>query len=781
MSAITAQAHDAGSSHAELVADFRAAMDIAGMPTKDNIQADGELHRIHVDGDRSHSKNGWYVLNPDRELPSGAFGSWKLDLKATWCRKVTTELAPAERVVLRAQRRRQAKQRAQANVERQNEARKRAQGLWKRAGEADPVHPYLTKKAVLPSGLQQDGDTLVVPVVDLDGMLHGLQFIGTDGTKRFLVGTAKQGHFFLIGEPNSALVVAEGFATGASIHQATGIPVAVAFDKGNLRVVAEAWRRRQPDLRIIIAGDHDADGGGQKAAQAAANATGGIAVIPATPGDWNDVAIASGDDAVRAAFALVEEQDLGTTNDDETATLARLAALSPLDYDRARESEAKRLGVRIGTLDSAVNGLRGEVERVDGGGASALEDPEPWPDPVAGAELLEALANAARRYLILPAGAPDAVALWILHAHAHDTAAISPIMAITSPTPECGKTTLLTLLSALVPRPLPASNITAAALFRAVERWCPTLLIDEADTFLRKSDDLRGVLNSGHGRATAFVIRTTGDDHEPKPFATWAPKAIALIGNLPATLASRSIHIELRRISDGEHIEPLRGDRLGHLDPLRRQSWRWAKDNDAKLRSADTMMPKGLRGRVADNWRHLLAIGDAAGGEWPVRARRAADVLSAGGSEQTAGIALLADLQSLFAERGADRMPSVEIVEALGQMEDRPWPEWKAGKAITAPQLAKLLAPIKIAPNPIRLPNRPAKGYRLDQFREAFRRYLPKPSVTPLQAKEPAASGDFTSVTSSAAVTDRTTAKTAQTLGCNAVTGETGEWWEGEL
>ena len=167
------------------------------------------------------------------------------------------------------------------------------------------------------------------------------------------------------------------------------------------------------------------------------------------------------------------------------------------------------------------------------------------------------------RHVVLPVGGADAAALWTLHAHAHDTAAISPILAITSPTPECGKTTLLTLLGALVPKPLAASNITAAPLFRAVEKWRPTLLIDEADTFLRDSDELRGIINSGHNRGAAFVIRSVGDDHEPRQFMTWAPKVIALIGKLPPTLASRAIHIEMRRLGPGETVEPVRADRLG--------------------------------------------------------------------------------------------------------------------------------------------------------------------------------------------------------------------------
>ena len=235
---------------------------------------------------------------------------------------------------------------------------------------------------------------------------------------------------------------------------------------------------------------------------------------------------------------------------------------------------------------------------------------------------------------------------------------------------------------------------------------------------------MRGVLNSGHNRHAAWVIRTVGDDHEPCRFGTWAPKAIALIGRLPATLGSRAIHIELRRFADGEHVKPLRGDRLGHLEPLRRKAWRWASDHADQLADADPTMPSTLRGRVADNWRHLIAIADVAGGEWPLRARQAAETLSAGRSEQSAGIMLLEDLRALFGERSADRLASADIVVALGNLEHRPWPEWKAGKPITARQLARLLEPFGVSPNSIRFGTGTIKGYLLSQFDEPFRRYL---------------------------------------------------------
>ncbi len=149
--------------------------------------------------------------------------------------------------------------------------------------------------------------------------------------------------------------------------------------------------------------------------------------------------------------------------------------------------------------------------------------------------LLDAIAATFTRYIALPT-----------HAEHRDRAlgvarlrlpgvVDSPFLAITSPVKRCGKTLLLIVLGAIVPRRLFASNVTPAVLFRTIEKYRPTLLIDEADMFIRENDELRGVLNSGHTRTTAIVIRAVGDDHDPRAFSTWCPKAVALIGRLPDT------------------------------------------------------------------------------------------------------------------------------------------------------------------------------------------------------------------------------------------------------
>ena len=422
------------------------------------------------------------------------------------------------------------------------------------------------------------------------------------------------------------------------------------------------------------------------------------------------------------------------------AVLAELAALSLLDYERRRKGAAKRLGMRVGMLDDEVarrRPVKAEDEGADG--PSLFVDLEPWPEPVEGAGLLDALASAFTCYVVLPDGAAETMALWVMHAHAHDAAQISPILAINSPQPRCGKTTCLNIVQALTPRAVPTANITSAALFRSVEKWHPTILIDEADTFLRDNDELRGLLNAGHNRAAAYVIRTVGENHEPTGFRVWTPKVIALIGGLPDTLADRSIAVRLRRKRRDEKTERLRMDRLKGLTALARQAARCAADNLDTLRQADPDVPAELHDRAADNWRPLLAIADQAGGGWPEQARKVARLLSGGGEddEGSAAVLLLADIRALFTAQRIDRINSAELVETLARMEERPWPEWRHGKPITVRQVARLLKPFEIVPHVIRTQEGTPRGYLFDDFIDAFTRYLPSRSATCNRGKRP--------------------------------------------
>ena len=174
----------------------------------------------------------------------------------------------------------------------------------------------------------------------------------------------------------------------------------------------------------------------------------------------------------------------------------------------------------------------------------------------------------------------------------------------------------VSVLSRLVRKALLASNVSPAVIFRAIERYHPTLMMDEADTYMEQRDDFRGILNSGHTRDAAVVWRADGVRYDPTGFSTWAPIAIAKIGKLPETLASRSIIIPMRRKRPDESVTPYRPDRdRPLLDELARKCARWAQDHLPELKGADPVIPKQLNNRAEDNWRPLLAIADAIGGD----------------------------------------------------------------------------------------------------------------------------------------------------------------------
>lgn len=361
-----------------------------------------------------------------------------------------------------------------------------------------------------------------------------------------------------------------------------------------------------------------------------------------------------------------------------------------------------------------------------------LYDPEPWHDAVSGDVVIDETVAAIRRFIVLPDYTDAAVALWCAFVHAHDLFQHSPRLVVRSPEKRCGKTTLLNLLLKLVPRPLPCSNITGPALFRTIELAGPTLLIDEADTFLGDQDDLKGILNSGHNRASASVIRLVGPRHEPMRFKTWSPVAIAAIRGVSDTLEDRSLVIHMRRRLRHEIVERLDFKQFEALDVLCRKLSRLAQDLGDDLAFADPSIPSALGDRAADNWRPLLAIADAVGGHWPETARKAAIVLSGirDDDDGSAGVMLIADIFELFQAEGQDRMSSGEIVRHLNDLEGRPWVEWRRGQPMIANSLARQLKPFGIKPTKIRFGSTTANGYEIADFTDAFSRYCASPVQT---------------------------------------------------
>src|SRR5208337_1005903 len=256
--------------------------------------------------------------------------------------------------------------------------------------------------------------------------------------------------------------------------------------------------------------------------------------------------------------------------------------------------------------------------------------PEPWPDPVDGLALLNALRAFLVRFIIVGNHSRVALSLWIVFSYLLEVAETSPRLAITSPTKRCGKTLLLELLSWLIFCPIASSNLSPSAIFRTIDKEQCSLLLDEADAMPRRSErteEIRGLLNSGHTRTSAYAIRNvkSGDDWIPRKFSTWACIGIAAIGELPDTWADRSIAIPMMRKPRNVTVERLirRNTRArAEAAELTRKVARWVADYKEALAEATPNLPAELDDRACNNWEMLLAIADAVGGAWPETARK---------------------------------------------------------------------------------------------------------------------------------------------------------------
>jgi putative DNA primase/helicase len=351
---------------------------------------------------------------------------------------------------------------------------------------------------------------------------------------------------------------------------------------------------------------------------------------------------------------------------------------------------------------------------------------------------LDSVAAAVRRHVVLQPAAADAVALWITHTWVYERFDHSPRLGITSPTRRCGKSTLLEVLRITCRRTLKADNISASGVFRTIEAARPlTLLTDEADSFLKENEELRGVLNSGFEK-TGQVVRVVEIDgeHQPVAFATFAPVALAAIGELPSTLSDRSIPIRMERKAPAERVQKMRAGRNREaLGELARMLARWSHDFSGVL-PTDPPIPDALNDREGDIAVPLLAIADHAAKEWAGRARRALLAVFGLRAEHDGnletGALLLADLRALFVGTSSLKMTSADLCARLCQMDERPWPEWRQGKPMTPRQLAVALSPFGIRPATVHLGHEQAKGYVREAFQEAWARYLPAEAPAPL-------------------------------------------------
>jgi putative DNA primase/helicase len=261
---------------------FADAMRSSGLMV-DSVEPDGQIHRVRVEGERASKRNGWYVLF-DGAVLAGCFGSWSTGFSQRWHATGPSPLTAADFATIEA---RVAEASKQRELE-QAGAQRHAARIWDEAAPADAYHPYLVAKNILPYGCRQRHGLLIVPMRDNTGTLRSIQTISEDGTKRYLKGARKKGLYFGIGGPvRDSLAICEGFATGASIHEASNAPVAVAFDAGNLEPVAIALRKKYPVAIIIVCADDDrateariGRNPGREAAERAARAIGGRLALP---------------------------------------------------------------------------------------------------------------------------------------------------------------------------------------------------------------------------------------------------------------------------------------------------------------------------------------------------------------------------------------------------------------------------------------------------------------------------------------------------------------------
>jgi uncharacterized protein DUF3854/uncharacterized protein DUF3631 len=456
-------------------------------------------------------------------------------------------------------------------------------------------------------------------------------------------------------------------------------------------------------------------------------------------------------------------------------------AFSRAQRDQLCKELAEPLGVKVDVLRSTGTG-------VDQAHKIIFPSFELWPDPVDINTLVLDLVALYRKHIILDDESLFAVVLWglltfFIHSELID---ILPFLTFSSPDKRCGKTRLQTVLGWVSCRSLSASNISSAAVYRTVEAYCPTLLLDEADTFVKDNEELRGILNAGHTREKAFVIRCNPVTMEPERFSVWCAKSFALIGSLSDTLTDRSIEIRMERKKRGQKVSPLRATSKEQRQELMRKILRWAADHGNRLDTLDPATLDVLNDRAADNWAPLLQIAALIGQPWLDTAYEAMRALNPQNGEpetetrsENLPTAVLGRLRQVFYDsirdparevaedtarsEGKDEdqieaegkaaalgalkkflqdlnrrleagvpkkdellfIPTADILEKLNADKEAPWAGWKKGKGegLSAEKLSRILRPYKV--RSMRLSRMGSHGYALEFLLPVFERYLP--------------------------------------------------------
>ena len=380
---------------------------------------------------------------------------------------------------------------------------------------------------------------------------------------------------------------------------------------------------------------------------------------------------------------------------------------------------------------------------------------KPWEAEVDAKEVLDEICTTIRRFVSLKDSQCRAVALWVVLTYLHDAVDILPLLLITSPEEACGKTTLLKVVFYLSNRPVPAGNISAAAIYRTIKDIAPTMALDEADTYLKENEEMRGVIDSGHEREFAWVIRTAMEGEDTVYFSTWCPKALAMIGLPRRTILSRSIHVRLDRKAAEVKTEKLKKKHFAELESLRRKISRLANDIREQVRVFESDL---LENRAGDNWEPLAAIANTAGDDWVIKTAQAAEHINSKDVQDSKSIGryLLELIAQIINEsRGEKRddsqgpaqrelgvapkkriptskmfLPTSDLLAKLNDDDEAPWREDKKGakSELTARKLAALLKEYDVKSDQVRYPDGlesspPTRGYWIEELEKAIEKY----------------------------------------------------------
>jgi hypothetical protein len=429
------------------------------------------------------------------------------------------------------------------------------------------------------------------------------------------------------------------------------------------------------------------------------------------------------------------------------AEIPKLAKLGPAEYEASRKTTAARIRIATTRLDTLVKKERTTATEGDelAGQAVAFQRDPPWPEEVELTDLLDAIDEVLQETMVMTDAQRLGYGLWVVFSHAIGAFDNSPRIVFRSALKRSGKTKALRILRLLVARGLSIIGISPAALFRAIELFKPTILLDESDNYLNDARKgagaelnlaLQALINGGFDRDDAHIIRVEGERvRKPRLFSIWCALGLARIGVAASTIEDRSIVIRLSRKAANEKVARLDKALRDRLAGLRRQAARFAADHIDELRQSDPDLPEFTSDRAADCWRPLIAIADLGGQVLGVQARAAALTLTA---EQEAGtqeieLQALADIAPWLEDHPElTEVFTSELVAHLHTLEHRPWPEFgRKQQPISQSQLARLLARIELVSTNVWRKAKPpattrvsARGYTRENLESAIAKFV---------------------------------------------------------